>query len=232
MLSKIIKNIQEGTLIQAVVRKIVSRGQGYVGPDHYRGDVARNYLTKRLKQEMWHREQEVVQEILQQYPNGIKVLDVPFGTGRFVDMLLQKEALIYGIDISQDMLSTAEEVLGDNWKKCHVELGSADDLPYENGHFDLGICFRFLGLIPLKTARKVLSELHRTCRDSVIIRVPVRKDSAEPAPPLEEDDVIQGRMINNELLVLFKEYSFVAESRQVVGERDSVEFVVFVLKRI
>ncbi len=42
-------------------------------------------------------------------PEGIKVLDVPFGTGRFVQMFLEKKMEIHGIDISEDMYVAAKE---------------------------------------------------------------------------------------------------------------------------
>ena len=231
MISKILEHARQGTLAQAVLRKLSPGPSGQEYADHYHGDVAKDYLKKRLKQEMWHREQEVVRAILEHYPQGIKVLDVPFGTGRFVEMLIEKDAAIYGIDISQDMLIAAEEALGENWNRCQVKVGSADELPYEDGYFDLAICFRFLGLIPLGTARRVMMELHRTCRGDSIVRVPVRKDTIDPGPPLGEEDLLQGRMSKDELRTFFAEFGFHVKESHQVGEKEKVEFLVFVLGR-
>jgi 2-polyprenyl-3-methyl-5-hydroxy-6-metoxy-1,4-benzoquinol methylase len=216
----------------AILRKLGLARTGKVDPDHYRGEEARNYLKKRLKQEMWHREQDVVSGMLAAFPDGISVLDVAFGTGRFVDMYLAKEMRVYGIDISEDMLTTAKEALGSSYDRCHIEVGSADSLPWDDDRFDLVVCFRFFGLIPFDMARRVLAEIHRVCRGSVIIRVPVRKATAGALPPPEDSDLVQGRLLEHELEVLFAKSGFDVSGRQSVGERDEVEFMVYVLTRL
>lgn len=229
MISRIIEHARNGTLLRAVMVKLGLSSWAAVDPDHYRGDTARNYLTKRLKQETWHKEQELMDELISAQPDGITVLDVPFGSGRFVEMFQRKQMSIYGIDISQDMLDLAKKELGDAFDQCQIEVGSADALPYEDDTFDLVVCFRFLGLLPYATARKVLAEIRRVCRGAVIIRVPVRKESAPPQPPIQEDDLVQGRLLEKEVVSLFDEHGFrISESRDI-GDRDEVKFVIFVL---
>jgi ubiquinone/menaquinone biosynthesis C-methylase UbiE len=231
MLGKILRHAKDGTLLDAIKRKFGMARPAQPDPDHYHGETALNYLQKRLKQEMWHREQDVVKEMLSAYPNGVSVLDVPFGTGRFVDMYLEKDMAVYGIDISEDMLAAARDELGASFARCKVELGSADSLPYADASFDLVVCVRFLGLIPLAMARRVLSELNRVCRGSIIIRVPVRKAEAGALPTPKEDELVQGQFLERELKSLFAQYGFAVSQRRVVGERESVEYVVYVLNR-
>src|SRR5690606_11315268 len=156
---------RQGTLISRIweaVRRIGRRERA--DPDHYHGDVAKDYLKKRLQQQSWHREQEIVHDFLATIPRGSKVLDVPFGTGRFVEMYLERDMALCGVDISEDMLAVATEAVGPSYDRCSIHLGSAEVLPYEEDFFDLVVCFRFFGLISFEMATNVLREIHRVTR--------------------------------------------------------------------
>ncbi len=226
---RIIEHWRNGTLGRAVLVKLGLARWPAVDSDHYRGDVARNYLTKRLKQEMWHKEQELMSDLLDAQPDGIKVLDVPFGTGRFVGMFQKKGMIIFGIDISEDMLETAKEELGEAYNECHIEVGSADALPYDDSSFDLVVCFRFLGLLPYAVAREVLSEIRRVSRGDVIVRVPVRKDSAPVLPPIQPHELIQGQLFERQLVAFFGEFNLTVRQTLSISEREEVVFKIFVL---
>jgi ubiquinone/menaquinone biosynthesis C-methylase UbiE len=231
MLQKVLHHAKRGTLLRAVLRKLGLARVPAATPDHYHGATARNYLKKRLKQEMWHREQSIVKELLVAIPDGSTVLDVAFGTGRFVDMYLEKEMSVYGIDISNDMLAEAREALGASYDRCHIHLGSADSLPYEDGFFDLVMCFRFFGLIPFGMARRVLSEIHRVSKRTVIIRVPVRKSTAPPLPPLKDEEAVQGRLYESELTALFARFGFAVQDQRLISESESVRYLVYVINK-
>jgi ubiquinone/menaquinone biosynthesis C-methylase UbiE len=98
-----------------------------------------------------------MQKFLSEIPDGSTVLDVPFGTGRFIEFYLKKNMSVYGIDISKDMLDIAREHLGDHYNQCNISVGSAEHLPFENDFFDLLVSCRFLTLIPMAMVKKVLS---------------------------------------------------------------------------
>jgi ubiquinone/menaquinone biosynthesis C-methylase UbiE len=217
--------------MHAVLRRLgLSRSSG-AKPDHYRGDTAENYLNKRLKQEMWHREQAIVEELLASIPDGVKVLDVAFGTGRFVEMYLRKRMSVYGIDISPDMLAAARDALGPSYEHCRIDLGSADSLPYEKEFFDLVVCFRFFGLISFEMAERVLSEMHRVSKGPVIIRVPIRNSATPPPPPPKRSDPVQGRLYEHELVALFARFGFAVLGQRLIAEREKVSYVVYVITR-
>ena len=200
-------------------------------PDHYHGDVARDYLKKRLQQESWHREQAVVGELLGTLPEGITVLDVPVGTGRFVEMCDDRRMSVTGVDISQDMLDMARETLGDElYGRCRMIKGSADELPFDAAAFDLVICFRFFGLIPLALSERVMKELRRVCGRWMIIRVPVRKDTAPPLPPAIGNEPVGGRLYERELLEEFRREGFAVRERRSVEERSDVSYLVYLLE--
>jgi SAM-dependent methyltransferase len=230
MLEKVLQHVRKGKLMEAVLRKLGAHVPSNDEHDHYHGDVADGYLKKRLQQASWHREQEVVQALLGELPDGIKVLDVAIGTGRFVEMYLAKDMVVDGIDISADMLAAARAALGAAYDRCRMTLGSADELPYADRSFDLVVCFRFFGLIPLSMARRVLAQIERVSRGPMIIRVPVRKGDAAAAPA-NEDDPVQGQLSEAELSRLFSQYGYDIASRHVVEDRPNVEFVVYLLNR-
>ena len=68
-----------------------------------------------------------------------RVLDMGCGTGALAELML--EAIpgceLYGIDISEAMLSCAEERLGDRAK---VRCGDSEHLPFSDGSFDAVYC--------------------------------------------------------------------------------------------
>jgi len=227
MTMEFIRGLNAGQNVRSFVRRLFSGGRTEEDHDHYYGDAAKGYLAKRLKQESWHREQAIVQAMLDPLPDGIRVLDVPFGTGRFVDMYLAKGMSVHGIDISKDMLDAAHEALGEKYEHCDVRQGSADALPYQNGYFDLAVCFRFFGLISLDLGHRVLAELRRVTSGSIIIRVPVRKAGAPLLPPPKGSEPIQGRFYENQVLEMFARYGFEMYDRRVINEREHVEFVVY-----
>jgi ubiquinone/menaquinone biosynthesis C-methylase UbiE len=230
---KVATHARQGTLFARLWERARTLGRREkADPDHYHGDVAKGYLEKRLQQQSWHREQEIVRELIQELPLGMKVLDVPFGTGRFVDMFLERNMDIYGVDISQDMLNAAKEALGPAYDRCKVHLGSAEKLPYDDKFFDLVVCFRFFGLISFAMARNVLREIHRVLRDKAIIRVPVRNDSVllENRKPKSYESV-QGQLSEQELLAMFNDFGFDVVTTRTIEEREKVTYKVYLLKR-
>jgi hypothetical protein len=107
------REVQEGLAKYPVKVEEMPFGQLlHVDPrTKYQGDVAEHYDDKREEQPRWHEEQKVIEEMLDAYPPGTKVLDAPIGTGRFADLYMRKGFILVGIDISIDMLKKAEAKL-------------------------------------------------------------------------------------------------------------------------
>ena len=68
---------------------------------------------------------------------GMKVLDVGCGTGVHLEYYQNAGCEVYGIDPSEAMLAVARRRLGDGAQLHH---GSAAEMPYQDGHFDLAVC--------------------------------------------------------------------------------------------
>ena len=101
--------------------------------DKYRGNAARNYDKARMNDGTWHAEHALMEKLITDGP----VLDVPFGTGRYVPIYEAKGLDYLGIDISPDMLAQARR----KHPKATCYVGSIFELP--NG-FQTAVCSRLL----------------------------------------------------------------------------------------
>lgn len=147
----------------------------------YRGENAEEYLSRRVSQPHWRLEQESLEEILRRLPDGGRVLDVPFGTGRFVNLYLQKHMAVFGLDASADMLQIARTQLKEDFSKCDVRIGDAARLPYPSEYFDIVVCVRFLShVLSYNKAKRTIKELARVTRKYAILQFRVRHDSCPP----------------------------------------------------
>lgn len=144
----------------------------YAKGDRYYGKTALRYEKKRKKQDWWHVEQTEMESLLGSLPDGLTVVDVPFGTGRFVPFYLAKGFKVSGLDASHEMLVSAKDALGADYDACTAITGSAMDLPYADGQFDLMVSTRFLrDIILFGDAKKALSEFIRVSSRHVIIQL-------------------------------------------------------------
>lgn len=94
------------------------------------------------------------------YPpqEGMRVLDVGCGTGMHLSKYLKAGCEVYGIDPSTSMLDIARQRLGTN---ADLYQGSATEMPYENGFFDLVIMMLALHEMKPSTRDAVLQEMKR-----------------------------------------------------------------------
>jgi len=151
--------------------------------DWYHGTVAENYESKRSEQHWWQEETKILEKFLTFIPQGIKVLDIPVGTARFLPLYIQNKMSITGLDISSDMLDQAKILRGDSLNGCQLDIGDARDLPYADNYFDLVVCFRFLdGQISYRDTIKVIVEFCRVSRKNLILEL--------GAAPQKEDDSV------------------------------------------
>ncbi len=146
--------------------------------DIYYGMKAEAYVSRREKNEQWQNEMAAMRRMLDMFPQGIRVLDVPFGTGRFVPYYLERNMEVWGLDASPEMISAAQLELGEDFKKCNIKIGDARNLPYKDEMFDLVVCFRFfVDIICIKHVRECLCEMRRVTRGHIIVDGDFRKDS-------------------------------------------------------
>jgi ubiquinone/menaquinone biosynthesis C-methylase UbiE len=168
--------------------------------DTYYGEKAETYLQSRQETENWRREDEVMRRLLDTLPDGLAVLDVPFGTGRFVPHYLAKGMTVHGLEASASMLTQASRYLGDDYAACHVSIGDARALPYEAESFDLVVCFRFLNqIVSFDDAQTILRELRRVTRSAAFLQLKARQDRVPPVPLPGPGEMMSDRLYQADL---------------------------------
>lgn len=133
----------------------------------YRGKKAATYETVRRKQERWDLENRAVEHYLEGARGPL--LDVPVGTGRFLNLYDNLGFHSHGVDASKEMLALARKKRGA--EMCVLREGDASDLEFEDGAFGTAVCVRFLDLIPEDSMRKVMAELCRVTRHRVVLTI-------------------------------------------------------------
>jgi ubiquinone/menaquinone biosynthesis C-methylase UbiE len=238
LIQNVIARIKDGTFIERCVVRLRPRPPSGSGDqeepagDSYYGERAENYLATRLKQEYWHQEQEVFQEILQALPRDLRVLDVPFGTGRFVPFYLEHGFKIHGLDSSEDMIAVASKELGAEFSACEVVVADALDLPFEDQYFDLIVSFRFLShIVSASDARLILKEFHRVCRKQVMIQLRVRRGDALAIDPPSGDQTYGDRLTYAQVEAELQAAGFRIKREWKLEERETYGRSVFLCER-
>ncbi|MBY0525816.1 MAG: oligosaccharide flippase family protein [Gemmataceae bacterium] len=96
------------------------------------------------------------------------VLDVPCGTGRITELLLEQGLAVTGGDISLAMIEAAQAKLGDRVRFKHLDLERLD-LPDQS--FDLITCIRLFNHIGAAEQERILQELARVSRRFVVLNL-------------------------------------------------------------
>ena len=142
----------------------------------YRGDVAARYDEKRAEKDATRRDQAIVENYLSKIAPGSPVLDIPAGTGRFIQFCLGRGLRYTGVDISADMLEVARTKVRAG---ANVELTVADAraLPFEDDAFDYAIIIKFIKWLPtVETLTEVLREIKRVTRKEAFVQIKVTRE--------------------------------------------------------
>lgn len=138
-------------------------------PDHYRGHVARTYEARRAHKPPWAAEQAAVAELVRRGP----VLDVPIGTGRYLDTYREKGLAVVGCDVSPDMLALARQ----RRPALAACLGSILELPIRTASVGTAVCTRLLNWLRPPAMRRAVAELGRVAAEWVCsIRLGVERE--------------------------------------------------------
>lgn len=92
---------------------------------------------------------------------GMRILDVGCGTGIHLSKYQRAGCEVYGIDPSNSMLEIARQRLGAD---ADLYQGSATDMPYEAGYFDLVISMLALHEMKPTIIEEVLREMKRVVK--------------------------------------------------------------------
>ncbi|MCW5602805.1 class I SAM-dependent methyltransferase [Nitrosomonas sp.] len=117
-----------------------------------------NYLEKR-----------VIEICFQDLPRGTLVLDLPCGTGRLAEVLLDSGLRVHGADISAEMLEVAKERLSHHGDRLDTEIMDAFKLTGNDRQFEAALCARVLMHFPLDEQIAFLRGIASVVRKRIVI---------------------------------------------------------------
>lgn len=132
--------------------------------DKYTGSVAEFYEAKRSHELKWAAENAAVEKWLGLIGAGAHVLDIPVGTGRFLDAYRRHGMTVIGMDVSSDMLAQAQ--LKDDAVQLRFGDIQAIDMPAFS--VDVAISLRIMNWLEVSEVRIALAELSRVAREWII----------------------------------------------------------------
>lgn len=95
-------------------------------------------------------------------PDGAKVLDVGCNSGEFMVLLKEKKGCdVYGVEISEHLVAKCIE------KGLNVSKSDAEELPFEDGAFDVVTCMEVL--VHLHDPAKALKEMRRVLKPGGVL---------------------------------------------------------------
>lgn len=215
-------------------RMLRPRGLAGPGGDTYYDEKASKYLEERLRQPYWPIEQDAVRQLLKMVPDNTTVLDVPFGTGRFLGFYLEKRMKVRGLDISTDMLQAARSEWGNRMDQCVIDVGDATKMPYPDHHFDLVVCFRFLqSIVSFGDAKKTLQEISRVTKRHAIVQLRVRDASEPPAARPTDSEPMANTLYFPQIIDLLRDHDLaVVKVVSNATRRQQSEQFAFLCERI
>ena len=103
-------------------------------------------------------------KLVRHLPSNASLLDVPCGTGRIAQVLLEWGFRVTAADISEEMIQVARGRIANSGGQLSASRGSADALPFADGSFDAVLSIRFLPHIDTDLRRRMLKEMARVSR--------------------------------------------------------------------
>ena len=139
----------------------------------YKSKVVENYERLRKKDRYWSWENDFLKSFLAKSKNLNSIIDIPIGTGRFLEFYKKYTFDIYGVDISADMLKkTKEKILKYNLEK-RVTLKkhniSSNDFIMSNAK--VTICFRLFHLLKKSEIKIVIENFAKFTDEKIILQV-------------------------------------------------------------
>lgn len=169
--------------------------------NRYYQDRASNYDRDREHQVSWAEEQAALTEIAVELGNGLSVLDVPVGTGRFFPLYAEMGWEPTGLDVSKEMLNVARRRSAGLFQNLPLlEKGKAHKLPFDDRRFDVVVCFRFLqSIVSFGTARRVIAEIARVTRKHVVLHLDVKPQGQPEGHLPSPNETMRGKLSWNQI---------------------------------
>lgn len=150
-------------------------GIGWDANTHYRDSrVARDYDARRFSslagRVFNERERKLIRSIFSHaLPSGAHIADIPCGTGRLAEPLLEAGFRVHGMDISAQMLEVAGERLRRFGERFSTQVADARSLTEDAARFDGVLCARVLMHFPFDEQVAFLRGVAAITRGPIVI---------------------------------------------------------------
>lgn len=205
----------------------------------YTGSMAQNYDAERKDSADWTNENIIIEDFMAHIPRGASVIDIPVGTGRFMEFYKRHQLVPTGFDISGDMLAAAREAATRSGVDAKLQMGDIRKIGAPDKSFEAGLCIRFVNWIDFEGFQGAIAELDRVVRSILIVTVRVQHTPHTLFEKLRQRWKTFSRRnaklhLHNEDAVeaVFKAHGFrIADKRIVRKRRDKSTFQIYLLKR-
>lgn len=114
-------------------------------------------------------EKRIILNCFRDLPRNTLILDVPCGTGRLAEVLLEADLNVHGADISSDMLNVAQERLGSFGERFTTEILDVFAIREQSPRFDAALCARVLMHFPLDKQIEFLRSVAALTKNRIVI---------------------------------------------------------------
>ncbi len=143
---------------------------------HYQDvGIVDRYNKKRFKDGLHGKSTRRKWSLIQKALHGIEgietVMDLPCGTGRFTQQILNQGWRLINSDISNAMLSQARDLAENDPDLIGSLRADAEALPLADSSIDLVLCIRFLMHVPREVRPAIFREFARVTKRWVVLDV-------------------------------------------------------------
>lgn len=143
----------------------------------YFGKAAETYDEVRNANPVTLEDDLAISKFLDMISDGDRLLDIPCGTGRVLQLIANRDILYFGVDISNDMIEIAK-TKSLNQNRASFQLGDARRLDFDDMSFEYLICIKFLKWLSNDDeVASVLKELNRVTSKFAFINIKVRPEN-------------------------------------------------------
>jgi 2-polyprenyl-3-methyl-5-hydroxy-6-metoxy-1,4-benzoquinol methylase len=149
-------------------------GREWDATRHYKNpEIAREYDRVRFSsipgRVFNNQEKNIIRECFSSLPRDTVVLDLPCGTGRLAETLLESGLRVHGADISDEMLAVARERLAHFGDRFTTEVTDALKQIGGEPQYEATLCARVLMHFPLETQIEFMRGVASMTRHRVVI---------------------------------------------------------------
>mgnify|MGYP001365125144 CR=1 FL=1 len=137
-------------------------------------DRADDYEPRAKSRGLWELERVELEAIIDSLPYGLKVLDIPVGTGRLLSAFDRRGFDVLGLDASPYMVARAKALN----TGARLDVASIFELPAEDQSFDVTFCIRLFHLIEHSDFVIALEELKRVTKQKIVLTVRFGNDDS------------------------------------------------------